>query len=188
MPRRRRNAVRALAGLALVALTGTSAWAVTGYIRNAEGETLEGITICYHQASINLDQMCVTSNVDGSFEVPDSSALTLRVKATGYYAQILPAAGHHEIVLERSPTLTVRLVDAATGEPIESGEVFIVYPSARQKGPFPVNRAGVRIARILELGEVQLLATAEGYTLDKPQRVELERGKQTEVTLKLTKK
>ena len=187
MPRRWRNPVRAIAGLALVVLAGTSAWAVTGYIRNAEGETLEGITICYHQAETNIDQMCITSNAKGAFDLPDSTAMSLRVKATGYYAQILRAAGHHDVVLERSPTLTVRLVDAATGEPIESGEVFVVYPSARKKGPFPANRAGVRISRILELGEVRLLATAEGYTQDRPYRVELERGTQTEVTLELTK-
>ena len=80
----------------------------------------------------------------------------------------------------------MRLVDA-DGEPIDEGEVWIIYPTATRKGPFPVNRAGVRISRLLEPGEVRVIGQAEGYEDSVPVAVELEPGKESEATVTLQK-
>ena len=112
----------------------------------------------------------------------------IRASAEGYFPETVPALGHQTIVLERSPTLTVRLLDDSNGEPIDSGEVFVIYSSATMKGPFPTNRTGVKISRVLQPGDVRLIGKADGYEESKPQAVTLEPGEQSEVSLRLRPK
>ena len=91
-------------------------------------------------------------------------------------------------MLKRSPTLTVRLLDDSNGEPIERGEVFVIYSSATMKGPFPTNRAGVKISRVLQSGDVRVIGKAQGYEESQPQALTLEPGKESEVALRLRPK
>jgi hypothetical protein len=158
---------------------------VTGTVRDPEGKPIAGARVCHFQEETKVEIYCIETNALGEFETIDSNVNVLRVSAPGRFPVELPAAGHHEVVLERSPTLLVRLVDAVTGEPIERGEVFVLHPSAGKKGPFPANRAGVRITRLLQPGEVKLVGRADGYRESEPLSVTLERGFQSEATLKL---
>jgi len=159
--------------------------AVKGTVTDSDGRPLEKARVCYFQSGTNVSMGCTNPQKDGFFEMPDSKAMTLRVSLAGYYPETVPAQGQHLIVLKRSPTLTVRLIDAASGEPIDSGEVFVVYPSAAKKGPFPTNRAGVKIARILDPGEVRLIGRAEGYEESEPKPVTLVVGQEIEADLEL---
>ncbi len=178
---------RSIALLTLLFSAGP-ALAVTGTITDAAGRPLEQARVCYFQTETNLEQACSNPTKAGTFELPDSQRMQLRVGAEGYFSQVVPARGHQAIVLLRSPTLTVRLLDDSTGEAIDSGEVFVIYSSATMKGPFPANRAGVKISRILRSGEVRLIGKAEGYEESKPQAVTLDPGKESEVSLRLVPK
>jgi hypothetical protein len=166
-------------------ITGSSALAVTGTVKDTEGRPIANARVCHFQTETSLEIYCVGSDARGHFEIVDSKVNQLRVSAVGYFPETVPASGDHAIVLKRSPTLLVRLVDAFTQEPLAKGEVFVIYPSAKKKGPFPTNRAGVRIARVLQPGEVRLIAHAEGYAPSDPFALTLEPGKQSEATLEL---
>jgi hypothetical protein len=174
-----------MAAATCAAVTGSSALAASGTVKDTEGRAIADASVCHFQTETNVEIYCVGSDARGHFEIVDSNVNQLRVSAEGYFPEMVPASGHHAIVLERSPTLLVHLVDASSREPLEKGEVFVIYPSARKKGPFPVNRAGVRIARVLPAGEVRLIAHAEGYAPSAPFAVTLERGKESEATLAL---
>jgi hypothetical protein len=184
--RRRRIASGLLAAVtAFVAVVASPALAVTGTVTDVAGEPIEDARVCHLQLETGREIYCVGTDEEGGFEVVDSGVNDLRISAEGYFPESVPATGHHVIVLELSPTLLVRLVDATTREPIAKGEVFVIYPSAKKKGPFPANRAGVRITRVLRPGEVRLLALADGYEPGGPLSVTLEAGKESEATLEL---
>jgi hypothetical protein len=89
------------------------------------------------------------------------------------------------VVLDASPSLLVRLVAAASGEPIGEGKVWVVYPTGREIGPFPVNRAGVRVQRVLAPGKARLRVEAPGYASGRPREIELVGGEETSVELEL---
>ena len=178
---------RSCALLALF-IGGAPALAVTGTVTDAAGLPLVQARVCYFQKETNIEQGCGNPSKTGTFLLPDSKRLMIRASADGYFSQTVPALGHQAIVLERSPTLTVRLLDDTNGEAIESGEVFVIYSSATMKGPFPTNRAGVKISRILRSGEVRLIGKADGYEQSEPQAVILEPGKASEVSLRLIPK
>ena len=131
--------------------------------------------------------MCVGTREDGFFELPDSKRdIVIRIAAPGYFAETVPATGHASVTLRKAPTLIVKLVDRETSEPIESGDVFVIYPSAKKKGPFPVNAAGVKISRILEQGQIRILARADGYMFDGEEEITLEPGEERVVIVKLS--
>jgi hypothetical protein len=174
-----------VAATALAAIVASPALAVTGTVADTEGEPIDRARVCHLQLESGREIYCVDTDERGRFEIVDSEVNELRISAPGFFPETVPASGHHAIVLEQSPTLLVRLVDATTRESIEEGEVFVIYPSAKKKGPFPANRAGVRITRVLQPGEVRLLASADGYEPSEPLSVTLERGKESEATLEL---
>ena len=87
-------------------------------------------------------------------------------------------------VLQLGATLLVRLVDVSTGERVTEGEIEVLFPSGRRKGPFPANAAGVRV-RSLEPGPVRVVARTVGYLQEHPVSVLLEAGKQAELVLEL---
>ena len=128
---------------------------------------------------------CTLTDESGRFELPNSNR-QIRLLGAGFLPKFVPGRGHHVIELERSPTLRVRLIDARSGEPIDKGEVFVVYASAAKKGPFPTNRAGVRVTRVLKPGDVRVLGRAEGFEESQPRAVTLKPGEETEVVLELT--
>ena len=167
---------------------GGAALAVSGTVTDTDGRPLEQARVCYFQLETNVEQGCTDPNKTGSFSLPDSKHMMIRASATGYFPETVSALGLHTIVLKRSPTLTVRLLDDSSGEPIESGEVYVIYSSAAMKGPFPTNRNGVKIGRVLQPGDVRVIGKAEGYAESKPQAVILEPGKEIEVSLRLRSK
>jgi hypothetical protein len=175
--------VRAL--LSVVAVAGAlPLLAATGRVTDAAGQPLPEARVCHHESATRTDLLCVTPDPDGAFEIPDSDGHPLRISAPGYFSVEVPAAGHHRVVLEPSPTLRVRVVDADSGEPLAEAEVFVVYRSARQKGPFPSHRAGVRIERVLETGDVRVVGRAKGYA-ENSVPVKLVGGVETEAVIAL---
>ncbi len=170
---------------AMVAIAGAPALAVSGSVTDTSGKPIAEARVCHYQVETNIEPLCVETDTEGRFEVIDSRSLKLRVSAPGYFPQTVEALGHHEVVLERSPSLRVRLVDATTKEPIDQGEVFVIYPSARRKGPFPANRNGVLITRVLDPGQIRVIGRAEGYADSEAVPVKLERGQESEATLEL---
>jgi hypothetical protein len=174
-----------VAAATCAAVTGSSALAAAGTVKDTEGRAIAEARVCHFQTETNIEIYCVGSDARGHFEIVDSDVNQLRVSVEGYFPKTVPASGHHAIVLVRSPTLLVHLVDASSREPLDKGEVFVIYPSAKKKGPFPANRAGVRIARVLPAGEVRLIAHAEGYAPSEPFAVMLKPGMETEATLEL---
>ena len=177
-----------LCAVLVLLVGGGGALAVTGTVTDADGQPLEQSQVCYFQTLTNVEQGCTNPSKTGTFFLPDSTHMMIRASAVGYYPETVAALGHHAIVLKPSPTLTVRLLDDSNGEPIEVGEVFVIYPSATMKGPFPTNRSGVKISRVLQPGEVRLIGKADGYEESKPQAVTLEPGEEREVSLRLRPK
>lgn len=159
--------------------------AVTGVVKKADGDPANGAQVCFRQHGV--DQICATTDEAGWFQLPDNEKIPIRILADGHYAETRPAVGHQEIVLRASPTLVVRLVDGATGDPIDGGELQVVYSAEKKVGPFPVNAAGVVIQRVLKPGEVRLIGTSEGYRSNESAGVKLENGKKTKVDLELEK-
>jgi hypothetical protein len=83
--------------------------------------------------------------------------------------------------------LLVRVVDAATGQPIPKGSVTVNVPSGRKIGsPVPFNRAGVRMST-LPPGATFVRAEADGYDPAGPIVVELVAGQEKELTVSLKK-
>ena len=113
---------------------GGPALAATGIVTDVLGAPMEKVRVCYFETRSKTEMGCTETNAKGVFSLPDSRGMLLRASAEGYYPEAIPAVGKHTVVLERSPTLTVRLLDATSGEPIDSGEVFVVYSSAKMKG------------------------------------------------------
>ena len=169
-------------------LFGAPALAVTGTVTDPDGRPLEQAQVCYLQIEANVEQGCGNPTKTGTFTLPDSRHFMIRARAEGYFPQTVPALGHQAIVLKPSPTLTVLLLDDSNGEAIDSGEVFVIYSSATMKGPFPANRAGVKIGSILRSGEVRLIGRADGYEESRPHAVTLEPGEHSEVSLRLRAK
>jgi len=161
-----------------------SAAALEGKVVDSSGEPVVGARVCY--AVERAELLCSSTDDDGAFELPDSKMDTLRVIADDFMPlQLASASVVAPIVIQRTPTLTVRLIDAENGEPISDGTVSIVYSTGRVRGPFPVNAAGVRVRRLLTPGEARILAEAEGYRQSGATHVELESGETTEVTIEL---
>jgi hypothetical protein len=176
------------AALTLLVCGAPAVLAVTGTVTDADGQPLEQARVCYFQAETNVEQGCTNPSDTGIFQLPDSRHMLIRVSAEGYFPETVPALGHQTVVLKLSPTLTVRLVDDSNGEPIATGEVFVIYSSATMKGPFPTNPAGVKISRVLKSGDVRLIGKADGYDESKPHALTLEPGVESEVSLRLRPK
>ncbi len=167
---------------------GAPALGVSGTVTDTDGRPLEQARVCYFQTETNVEQGCANPTKTGTFLLPDSRHMMIRASAEGYFPETVPALGHQTIVLQRSPTLTVHLLDDSNGEPIDSGEVFVIYSSATMKGPFPANQSGVKISRVLQPGDVRVIGKADGYFESKSQAVTLEPGEQSEVSLRLRPK
>jgi len=153
-------------------------------VHDAEGRAVGSARVCY--VDDETVQRCAITDDAGRFEMPSMELDTLEVAADGFLVRDASAEEFDRpIVLQPAPTLYVRLVDARTGEPIESADVFVAFPSGREMGPFPANRAGVRVKRVIEPGKVRLRVEAAGYAPGRPREVELIGGKETEVELRL---
>ena len=87
------------------------------------------------------------------------------------------------IVLSEAARLWAHLKDSSRGVAIE-GQIFLVFPTGRREGPFPVNDEGVRI-RTLEPGVYRLVGQVPGYTQQRAVSLTLEAGKETEAEVLL---
>jgi hypothetical protein len=182
----RRRSRGAAAG-AVLAATATAALAVTGQLVDADGRPIADASVC--RAELSFEQHCVSPDREGRFELPDRSGSDLRIVAKDHLAKVVEGVGDlGRIVLERAPVLSVRLVDASTGEAIAKGEVVVVVArdgENDERGPFPANAAGVKIQRLLPAGAVRVLGRAVGYRESEPQAVELVAGKESSIVLRL---
>jgi hypothetical protein len=112
----------------------------------------------------------------------------LLVQASGYKAQgVLAAPQNDPVVLRRAITLVVKVVDAATGEPIPKGTVAFHLPSGKNVGsPVPFNKAGVKLSN-MSAGETLIQAQAEGYAPGDPVVVNLGGEAPHDVVIRLKK-
>jgi hypothetical protein len=146
------------------------------------------VTVCLYEPVSRVELLCVETDEDGRYDVMDGQVGTVRVLAPGFFPEIVPSQGHQVVTLRRSPELLAKAVDAVSGEPIDKCEIWVVYPSAKKKGPFPTTPKGVLVRRILEPGKVRVFGRAEGYEDSEAVEVELKPGKQAEATVELRRR
>lgn len=157
---------------------------VHGTVRDSDGQPIQGARVCYMEG--RYEDGCVETDDEGAFELAPSKLTRVRVLVRDFLPQTFDvAAVPAPIVMKRAPSLLVRLIDASSGKPISQGQVFVIYPSGARKGPFPTNKAGVRIQRVLEPGAVRLTAEAEGFVTSEPMPLTLEAGHESEAVVEL---
>jgi hypothetical protein len=179
-----RLAVLGGACLAAVGVLAGAGEPVVLLITDAEGAPVVGATVCYVKGDVA--RTCGFSGFDGRYTAEKGGLDTMRITATGFLpATVSLVAQQGPVVLQRAPTLLVRLIDDTTEQPIAEGQVFVVYPNGRRKGPFPSNRAGVRIRRVLEPGEAIVVVEVAGYRQKGQARVELSGGVETRLDIRL---
>jgi hypothetical protein len=171
----------------MLASVAALAWlpvaALTGKVVDAEGNPVPNANACLIVDGV--PGFCTTTDENGNFDLLDTDVSRMRISAPDYLPKYLPAMTQEEpIVLRRAARILVRLVDASTGEGIPKGKVTLTYPSGLQKGPFPSNRAGVRVRQLLA-AEVLVRAEADGYRTEAGQSARLVAGEQTDVTVQL---
>ena len=165
------------------------AQAGTGIVQDEKGNPLgEGVTVCLYEQASRVELLCVETDPQGRYDIMDGQVDTVRVLAPGFFPELVPSEGHQVVTLRRSPSLLAKAFDAVSGEPIDRCEIWVVYPSAKKKGPFPTTPKGVLVRRILDAGKVRVFGRAEGYEDSEAVEVELKPGKQAEVTVKLRRK
>jgi len=156
-----------------------------GILVNEKQEPIEGARVCYFVGNIEL--ICSLTDEKGRYELPVSQTDTIRAHAEGYNPRIFSSAAEQgPVTLQRAPVLNVRLVDRASGERLEKAEVIISYPSGKELGPFPANKAGLRIRRGLPVGEIRVVGKADGFLDSDPVAVTLKAGEPSDVTIQLT--
>ena len=180
--------LRRTAWIALL-LVGSLAQAGSGVVQDEQGNPLgDGVKVCLYNEASGSESFCVETDEQGRYEILEGEVDTVRVLAPGFFPETVPVDGHQLVTLRRSPSLLAFAEDAATGEPIDRCEIWVVYPTAKKKGPFPTTPRGVLIRRILEPGKVRVFGRAEGYEDSPPVEIELEPGKEAEATVKLRRK
>lgn len=166
----------------LLLVPSAAAATATGQVLDPDGRPIRGAEVCVSQSGGALD--CVKTDAAGYYRIATPSGRTLVIRASGFVPlravaveQVAP------ITLSRAATLTVRVIDAATGEPVPSGKVRLIYTSGKSIGDaFPFNRDGVRI-RTLTPGEILARCEAEGFDPGGPEVVILEGGAEKTLTI-----
>ena len=176
----------ALLLLAGASATGAAHTTASGRVVDPEGHPIAGAQVCNVREGKVKD--CVQAGVDGTYRIETPKGHRVFVRASGFVgaeAEVGPRAT--PLVLARAAVLVVRVVDAATNEPISSGKVKIYTPAGRTFGePVPFNRAGLRVST-LEPGEVLVRAEAEGFDPGGPLPVTLVGGREQTLTIPMRK-
>ena len=132
----------------LLSLAAGTAWASSGVVIDPRGDPLEGVRVCY--TVVGVEELCVSTDEKGKWELPPSSIDTLRLTLDGYLPKNTVGGNHPEpVILEFAASLLVKLEDPS-GDPAESGQFEVIYSSGKRIGPFPISRAaGTRIRSLL---------------------------------------
>ncbi len=172
------------AAIAAAACLSLPAAAATGKVVDADGNPVADARICYVAAGVG-ETFCVRTAADGRYALPSGSLPSLRISAKGFFVQSVPANDRAEpVVLVRAGAIAVRLVDAGDGEAVEGGEVYVLLPWGEEKGPFPVNAAGVEIGS-LPPGPATVVGRCGGYLESRVGPVAIEAGRPRTLVLKL---
>jgi hypothetical protein len=156
--------------------------ALSGTVVDEKGKPVHGARICY--SSEDVDLLCAQSDEAGYWILPDSKLDRIRIMLRGYLPQDLPAVERDEpITLRSAAALRVRVLDAATGEPLDKAQGEVIYPSGR-KLEFFTNRAGALLYS-LEPGRATVKGLADGYLPGAPQRVMLVAGEEAGLEIRL---
>jgi len=170
------------AATALFTVSQFPVQALSGTVVDRDQKPIPGASACYWVAQSN--QLCVVTDDGGFFELPDGPSSSIRIFADGYLPRILPAVEQNgPIVLTRSATLLVIVVDETSGEGIDGATGEVAYASGRQRR-FVTNRAGARL-KTLNPGRVAVTAYADGYDLGDSKQVLLEAGEEARLELRL---
>ena len=170
----------AMAGLFASALPAAM---LTGTVVDAEDKPIKAARVCYMVGGAEL--LCAETDENGLFELQQSQFDRIRIAAPGYLPRVVAAVNQAvPIALDDAAALQIRLKNGSTGEFLVGGEVFLIFPSGRRKGPFPHERS--LLIRTLPPGKYRLLAKLEGYTQRKSQAVTLEARKQRAVEIALS--
>ncbi len=180
----RARVLKVLLQALVVALPATAD--VVGSVSDEAGNPLVAARVCYMHGSIEID--CATTDAQGAFRLADNPLNVVRVLAEGYMPQTIKPDQAAAIRLQKSPSLFVRLVERRTGRAVGRGQIFVLYPDGKRKGPFPVNEAGVKIERLLEPGMVVIEYEAVGFESSaQPVSARLTAGRETTVEIELAR-
>jgi len=141
----------------------TAVLAASGTVRDDRGRALAGAQACL--VIDHVEVLCVTTVDNGYYRLPggDAKGATVRITAAGFLPlEVAPVDQTAAIVLRRGAAFAARLVDFASGSPISEGQVWILEPTGRRVGPFPVNRAGVEVSPFPP-GRYRLQAEVPGW-------------------------
>jgi hypothetical protein len=172
--------------LVVAGLAGSRASAIEGAVVDPAGKPVAGAKVCYTHEGAEL--LCSMTDAAGRFALPTSGIDTLRAGAPGFLPESFSGTAlAGPVVLRRTPTLKVRLVEQGSGALIERGQVLVRYPSGQEHGPFPTNAHGVTINGLRIEGEVRIVGRAEGYGESHPHAASLVAGETLEVVLELAR-
>jgi hypothetical protein len=176
--------MRSLAVIASILLASAAMAQATGQVVGTDGQPIPGVDVCAYKNGARAD--CVATDEKGFYRMEHPVAPNLFVQAKGYATTTVSAAPQNEpVVINRVAALFVRVVDAASGEPITKGTVTVNLPSGRKIGsPVPFNRSGVRMST-LPPGATLVRAEAEGYDAAGPIVVDLVGGQEKELKIPL---
>lgn len=167
----------------LTSLAWLPATALSGKVVDVDGKPIASANACLIVDGV--PGFCSTTDENGEFDLVDTDVIRMRISARDFQPKYLPAVTQEEpIVLRRAAWIHVRLVDSASGEPVATGKITLTYPSGLQKGPFPVNRLGVRVGQ-LPAGEVVVSVEADGYRPADGPSAKLVAGEESTVTVQL---
>ena len=174
-------------GSILLAATAAKTPLASGRVVGENGEPVAGAEACIFDTE-GKQVACVTTDKEGFYRMENPAMPHLLIQAPGYKAQgVLAAPQNEPVVLRRAVTLTVRVLDAATGEPIPKGTVSFHLPTGRNVGsPVPFNRSGVKLSN-MSTGETLIQAKADGYVSGDPVVVDLKGQAPQDVVIRLKK-
>jgi len=173
---------KGLVGLLLAWCATSAAFASSGTVIDPQGRLLEGVRVCYVAGEV--EQLCVTTEEDGAWKLPNSGIDTVRLSLAGFLPKKISSLPRAEaVILSPAATLVIKF-EGPNGKPLAGGEAEIVRPSGLQVGPFPVSReAGTRI-RSLEPGPVVILGRSDGFDPASSTQTELVAGEETTIVIR----
>lgn len=172
----------ALCGLLLSLLSATATLASSGTVIDQQGNLLAGVRVCYVAGEV--EQLCVTTEEDGAWQLPNSGVDTVRLSLAGFLPKKISSLPRAEAVILAPAAVLVIQFEGPNGKPLANGQAEIVRPSGRKIGPFPISReAGTRI-RSLEPGPVVILGRSDGLEAASSSQTELVAGEQTTIVVR----